>query len=133
MFACAERSEEHTSELQSRLHLVCRLLLEKKKLSIVGHLADPEDETDEILPVVQQVSKRGDFFQQLLLGSFELAQYLDHVLVVVFGVLSLVFSNTVSHQCKFTRNLDDVSRLFPANVENPASNASLCLYWKGHC
>src|SRR2546422_6294798 len=29
---CADqRSEEHTSELQSRLHLVCRLLLEKKK------------------------------------------------------------------------------------------------------
>src|SRR2546422_1859627 len=27
----SERSEEHTSELQSRLHLVCRLLLEKKK------------------------------------------------------------------------------------------------------
>src|SRR2546422_4339221 len=28
------RSEEHTSELQSRLHLVCRLLLEKKKKKI---------------------------------------------------------------------------------------------------
>src|SRR2546429_2181593 len=28
-----QRSEEHTSELQSRLHLVCRLLLEKKKNS----------------------------------------------------------------------------------------------------
>src|SRR5216684_8197359 len=28
---CSARSEEHTSELQSRLHLVCRLLLEKKK------------------------------------------------------------------------------------------------------
>src|SRR5687768_17635513 len=28
------RSEEHTSELQSRLHLVCRLLLEKKKTII---------------------------------------------------------------------------------------------------
>src|SRR2546429_3299733 len=27
------RSEEHTSELQSRLHLVCRLLLEKKKMA----------------------------------------------------------------------------------------------------
>src|SRR5687768_18015998 len=27
----ATRSEEHTSELQSRLHIVCRLLLEKKK------------------------------------------------------------------------------------------------------
>src|SRR2546422_4040535 len=29
--AMERRSEEHTSELQSRLHLVCRLLLEKKK------------------------------------------------------------------------------------------------------
>src|SRR2546422_1237203 len=29
--AAVARSEEHTSELQSRLHLVCRLLLEKKK------------------------------------------------------------------------------------------------------
>src|SRR5687768_18321740 len=29
------RSEEHTSELQSRLHLVCRLLLEKKKYNVV--------------------------------------------------------------------------------------------------
>src|SRR2546422_7462264 len=32
------RSEEHTSELQSRLHLVCRLLLEKKK----NKTCDPE-------------------------------------------------------------------------------------------
>src|SRR5205809_2141646 len=31
------RSEEHTSELQSRLHLVCRLLLEKKKKRINTH------------------------------------------------------------------------------------------------
>src|SRR2546422_1789006 len=30
------RSEEHTSELQSRLHLVCRLLLEKKKKTYDG-------------------------------------------------------------------------------------------------
>src|SRR3712207_7067147 len=29
--ACSSRSEEHTSELQSRQYLVCRLLLEKKK------------------------------------------------------------------------------------------------------
>src|SRR5687768_18095314 len=29
-----ERSEEHTSELQSRLHLVCRLLLEKKNINL---------------------------------------------------------------------------------------------------
>src|SRR5439155_24619995 len=31
-----KRSEEHTSELQSRGHLVCRLLLEKKKIYVVG-------------------------------------------------------------------------------------------------
>src|SRR2546422_6506061 len=37
----ARRSEEHTSELQSRLHLVCRLLLEKKK-----KIARAHDETD---------------------------------------------------------------------------------------
>src|SRR2546422_3381625 len=36
----AGRSEEHTSELQSRLHLVCRLLLEKKKnLTAMHHSA----------------------------------------------------------------------------------------------
>src|SRR2546429_7404571 len=37
------RSEEHTSELQSRLHLVCRLLLEKKKASRIKrqHIASP--------------------------------------------------------------------------------------------
>src|SRR2546422_8413699 len=32
------RSEEHTSELQSRLHLVCRLLLEKKKKKQKHHV-----------------------------------------------------------------------------------------------
>src|SRR2546422_1542727 len=31
-----KRSEEHTSELQSRLHLVCRLLLEKKKKNVLA-------------------------------------------------------------------------------------------------
>src|SRR3712207_7840214 len=32
------RSEEHTSELQSRQYLVCRLLLEKKKLKIISYI-----------------------------------------------------------------------------------------------
>src|SRR5256886_11540911 len=32
-YACSMRSEEHTSELQSQSNLVCRLLLEKKKIS----------------------------------------------------------------------------------------------------
>src|SRR3712207_8190177 len=35
----AGRSEEHTSELQSRQYLVCRLLLEKKKKNILLYLA----------------------------------------------------------------------------------------------
>src|SRR2546422_1443423 len=38
----ASRSEEHTSELQSRLHLVCRLLLEKKKKEIIKLLHMPK-------------------------------------------------------------------------------------------
>src|SRR3989442_10043113 len=36
-FEIIHRSEEHTSELQSRPHLVCRLLLEKKKLNKTFH------------------------------------------------------------------------------------------------
>src|SRR2546429_6287483 len=43
----AIRSEEHTSELQSRLHLVCRLLLEKKKKK---HMNTPPDPTITIQP-----------------------------------------------------------------------------------
>src|SRR5205809_4036196 len=34
LLARHHRSEEHTSELQSRLHLVCRLMLEKKKIRV---------------------------------------------------------------------------------------------------
>src|SRR2546422_4174116 len=37
------RSEEHTSELQSRLHLVCRLLLEKKKKNRKHTFVDHDD------------------------------------------------------------------------------------------
>src|SRR2546422_5686299 len=42
------RSEEHTSELQSRLHLVCRLLLEKKKKD-AAEQADAIGERAEVL------------------------------------------------------------------------------------
>src|SRR5690348_17841371 len=37
------RSEEHTSELQSPVHLVCRLLLEKKKIGIFRSFGDNMD------------------------------------------------------------------------------------------
>src|SRR5258707_9302129 len=43
--AKGERSEEHTSELQSRQYLVCRLLLEKKKKKLVSDsLADEQND-----------------------------------------------------------------------------------------
>src|SRR2546422_5425311 len=44
----AHRSEEHTSELQSRLHLVCRLLLEKKNRSAHTQFASAVLELGEI-------------------------------------------------------------------------------------
>src|SRR2546422_2160313 len=45
------RSEEHTSELQSRLHLVCRLLLEKKK-------NDKEDTVSALINLEGRVTHR---------------------------------------------------------------------------
>src|SRR5437870_10094174 len=52
---CRARSEEHTSELQSRGHLVCRLLLEKKKnlhryrrnRSAIAHYHDSKNRLEE--------------------------------------------------------------------------------------
>src|SRR5256884_6965028 len=41
-----QRSEEHTSELQSRLHLVCRLLLEKKKHTILRRPSEQSSTAD---------------------------------------------------------------------------------------
>src|SRR5712675_3661392 len=40
------RSEEHTSELQSRLHLVCRLLLETKKTARTNHIVRYATDTE---------------------------------------------------------------------------------------
>src|SRR2546422_6926338 len=51
------RSEEHTSELQSRLHLVCRLLLEKKKKSAHTN-ATAEDDHPHLAHRVPRVSPR---------------------------------------------------------------------------
>src|SRR5690606_40207615 len=45
-----ERSEEHTSELQSREKLVCRLLLEKKKAVITSQPKLPEQTTVSLQP-----------------------------------------------------------------------------------
>src|SRR5438309_3725315 len=42
-YTVAKRSEEHTSELQSQFHLVCRLLLEKKKKIKTQHKYTSEE------------------------------------------------------------------------------------------
>src|SRR5258705_734877 len=42
------RSEEHTSELQSLRHLVCRLLLEKKKNEFQGVLLEAQNHNDQV-------------------------------------------------------------------------------------
>src|SRR2546429_5370708 len=47
------RSEEHTSELQSRLHLVCRLLLEKKKRDRPNHVLTALIQMRQRLPIRQ--------------------------------------------------------------------------------
>src|SRR5256885_8607380 len=52
-WAGGRRSEEHTSELQSPCNLVCRLLLEKKKIA-----ASHECAVTRELPIVQQVVRR---------------------------------------------------------------------------
>src|ERR1035438_9868433 len=61
-WAQAGRSEEHTSELQSLRHLVCRLLLEKKKKSA----AEPTETTNQAtaplshVTAVEWVERRGE-------------------------------------------------------------------------
>src|SRR2546422_7330647 len=52
------RSEEHTSELQSRLHLVCRLLLEKKKNDTVQPDIEAEHKKRDAMEARQIVCRR---------------------------------------------------------------------------
>src|SRR2546427_2197 len=50
MSQSALRSEEHTSELQSQSNLVCRLLLEKKKILSVQDSHSPDSHRDDLMP-----------------------------------------------------------------------------------
>src|SRR5258708_15367347 len=52
----SSRSEEHTSELQSPDHLVCRLLLEKKKLALVADASGARHIAASLHPPVQTPS-----------------------------------------------------------------------------
>src|SRR2546422_8404852 len=55
--AVSYRSEEHTSELQSRLHLVCRLLLEKKKHTEANTGVEPEHQLYQTCLTRSQLSR----------------------------------------------------------------------------
>src|SRR2546429_3624052 len=57
------RSEEHTSELQSRLHLVCRLLLEKKKIH--HHNYDQRFPSDQYLHKNTQIKFNINMYRHL--------------------------------------------------------------------
>src|SRR2546422_4899223 len=52
------RSEEHTSELQSRLHLVCRLLLEKKKKIIKALTSQQKELRTQTYSPLRKLSTR---------------------------------------------------------------------------
>src|SRR5258708_12218291 len=57
-YQVADRSEEHTSELQSPDHLVCRLLLEKKKKSTTPHPHHPNTPLLPQLPITHSYPVR---------------------------------------------------------------------------
>src|SRR6266496_2634611 len=65
------RSEEHTSELQSRRDLVCRLLLEKKKKNI-AKVIPPKERSRRTRPQSSKHSSPyGDIFLFTFFGSFD--------------------------------------------------------------
>src|SRR5687768_17814098 len=61
-----ERSEEHTSELQSRLHLVCRPLLEKKNEYNYHKKKGKKHECSRLLQASTMTSRRGFAIQRLM-------------------------------------------------------------------
>src|SRR2546421_4011488 len=83
------RSEEHTSELQSRSDLVCRLLLEKKKKHILPHdLVLLDQKIADRLPVISGATQTGSCIKQLVVAGLT-THYDDH-LTVLFAFRPIV-------------------------------------------
>src|SRR6516225_2285230 len=93
--ACS-RSEEHTSELQSHVNLVCRLLLEKKKRHLIGL---PHYATLAKGPMIRQV-----FTNSLMLSFMYLPIALSACLVVS---ILLFFNNNTTTTEIYTLSLHD--------------------------
>src|SRR2546429_5679038 len=67
------RSEEHTSELQSRLHIVCRLLLEKKKIEARTCCTSPESDRRIFYPLISTCRVGYPVIPMRRVASFALA------------------------------------------------------------
>src|SRR2546429_940375 len=81
-----KRSEEHTSELQSRLHLVCRLLLEKKKRPGEGLGAVDLPADSGPLPRVWDPGGHGRVLGAAVCQLYSLVQLVASVLCLVRSV-----------------------------------------------
>src|SRR5256884_1502441 len=83
----SQRSEEHTSELQSRLHLVCRLLLEKKKKQYKTDLISHKN------PItVPRIKKYTDLLYTFF---FRLSVHVRRVAIATVAVRSIDISSTI--------------------------------------
>src|SRR2546429_751417 len=76
------RSEEHTSELQSRLHLVCRLLLEKKTILFVGM-----DDGFRVALSTQMMTDLLEFFLQFAVVIDLSIEHNNYTLIIIKDML----------------------------------------------
>src|SRR5690242_21215693 len=68
--SCPTRSEEHTSELQSHVNLVCRLLLEKKKQKRALSPSSATDHTDSKTSTRSRVKQQPVSLSQSMIATF---------------------------------------------------------------
>src|ERR1041385_7547524 len=93
------RSEEHTSELQSRLHLVCRLLLEKKNnLEVIGATAHSADDTNHAVAIARR--------QRLCVARRDFERARHRAAVIGAAVLVVFFNDTATTEI-YTLSLHD--------------------------
>src|SRR5579863_1480328 len=85
----SRRSEEHTSELQSPVHIVCRLLLEKKKPTYVS----PAYHLLKSFPFIQELSF-GDLQERVLIRHHDYDQFFLFFLMIRRPPRSTLFPST---------------------------------------
>src|SRR6266581_2414048 len=110
--AAVARSEEHTSELQSPVHLVCRLLLEKKKVLVNDHLGF----TERVIAIVPVARRESRWLRGVsLLGRALLESGWGYLIPAVF----FFFNDTATTEI-YTLSLHDALPIASSNAERPA-------------